>query len=184
MKHHASIAALLVITLTGIQWHNAQAADAQGVFNVLGPGTDTCKDFVDAAHPDDGGDAPWTRYNLYTAYATGYLTGYNEFVDGTVDIRGQRKMLEIMGMIETFCDEHPSADLHAGLVQVVEQLEPYRKRGPDEPFSGDTLTEEAFAEEAFSEDSLPAEDTAGDASPDRAGLDASPPDDAPSDEPL
>jgi len=157
MKHHATIAALLlmlppVAQLPFIQWQNAQAADAQGVFNVLGPGTDTCEEFVDAASPDDG-DAPWTRYNLYTAYATGYLTGYNEFVDGTVDIRGQRRMLEIMGMIQVYCEEHPSTDLHAGLAQVVETLEPYRQRDPDEAFSDDAFPDDASPDNTNADDS-------------------------------
>jgi hypothetical protein len=104
-----------------------EAADDEGRFNVLGPGTDSCEDLLQAANPGDD-PSPWTDYNIYTAYAAGYLTGYNEFVDETVDIRGQHKMLEVMAMVEEFCRDHPDADVHAGLKHAIEVLAPYRER--------------------------------------------------------
>jgi hypothetical protein len=122
MKRQLMIASLLLMS-----WQVCQGDSEQGRFNVLGPGTDSCENFVNAANPGDVA-RPWTEYNLFTAYVTGYLTGYNEFIDNTLDIRGQKKTLEIMVMIEDFCREHPASDFHDGLSHVVETLEPYRTR--------------------------------------------------------
>lgn len=105
----------------------AFAADIQGRFHVLGLGTDRCDEFV-ASVDQEGGSDPWSRFNLYTAYASGYLTSYNQLVEDTVDIKGTRRMLEVMEMIETFCDENPLQDFHAGLVHAVSELRPYRER--------------------------------------------------------
>lgn len=129
MNTHAVIA---ISTLFLLSWQASEAANQAGRFNVLGLGTHSCEDFVEAANPDEDAANPWTKYNLYTAYATGYLTGYNQLVDDTVDIVGQQRILEIMGMIQAFCAEYPGADFHDGLSQVVKKLEPYRRRGLDD----------------------------------------------------
>ncbi|NBC48913.1 MAG: hypothetical protein GVY22_13185 [Gammaproteobacteria bacterium] len=126
-----SQAVIAIATVLLLGWQASQAADQQGRFNVLGLGTHSCGEFVEAANPDEEASRPWTDYNLYTAYTSGYLTGYNEFVEGTLDIRGQKKMLEIMAKIQAFCAEHPDQDFHTGLIEVVAELEPYRKRGLD-----------------------------------------------------
>lgn len=118
------------VWLLGFLWFAtsvAYAADIQGRFHVLGLGTDRCDEFV-ASIDQEGTSDPWSRFNLYTAYATGYLTSYNQLVEDTVDIKGTRKMLEIMEMIETFCDENPLQDFHAGLMHAVSELRPYRER--------------------------------------------------------
>jgi hypothetical protein len=119
--------------LRGLTWCLLLAAatgfadDNQGRYHVLGLGTDRCDEFI-ASIDQQGQENPWLRFNLYTAYATGFLSSYNQYVDDTVDIKGTRSMLEIMSKVEEHCRQHALDDFHSGLMHAIDALKPYRER--------------------------------------------------------
>jgi len=105
------------------------SADNEDRYRVHGLGVDDCSGFVESAEKGRVTER-WFKWNQFRFYTLGYLTGVNEFLPETYDIKESKPTttgtFEVMDMLERYCRDHPDQYFHSALVNVVKQLHPTR----------------------------------------------------------
>jgi hypothetical protein len=104
------------------------ALDAAGEFASLALGNSGCGKFIEAVKEKN-----YSRYganwNEYRAYAYGYFTAVNYYVDDTINITGNSDSESIMYAIEQHCRENPLDVYLQALLMVVKELHKNRIKG-------------------------------------------------------
>ena len=77
----------------------AEAADINGRFIILGFGSESCGTYV--AERKLGKDNP------YRGWLTGYLSAYNESLKNTYNVLGNTDVEAALLWIDKYCNEHP-----------------------------------------------------------------------------
>ena len=104
--HRALIAVMLCASAT------AYGADADGRYQIWGPGITNCKSYVEMATAQN---ADFTKMAFW---AGGYLTAYNQLSDKTWDILGKDGTVSgVMLWLVGFCNKHPNEILAIAIRQ-------------------------------------------------------------------
>ena len=114
----ATLVLLLIVT-------EAHAEDVNGKFKVLGQGTRSCEDYLEA-RTIAYGDLP------YLDWMNGFLTAINLEFDDTYDITGDANIDARSMWVEIYCREYPEKAFWRAVRRFSSSQYEYRLRiGPD-----------------------------------------------------
>lgn len=120
-KTSIRIATITLCTIASTLSAVGFTATDEGNFTTLGPGVDSCGKFINAANKGSN-QGEWGDWNKYALYAQGYITGINELLNDTRDIRGNTDMEGIMGAVENYCRKNPTKSFYSALSYTLDEL--------------------------------------------------------------
>jgi len=98
---------------------------------VIGPGSNTCREFALTYEHSPGGhvhdDEPASaglRTSDYIRWLQGYLSAYNLYQYAGEDITARTNMANILRFAYDWCSENPYADFISALPGIVEKIKP------------------------------------------------------------
>ena len=94
--------ALLICAGLSLTSSPGQGADGQGNFAVKGSGSATCQSYFTARESRD------PAYLAFRSWINGYLTAYNQLVQGTYDIADGTDLEQMAAQLDQFCRQNPT----------------------------------------------------------------------------
>ncbi len=117
-------AAFLTLTLSPLL---VSAGDKNGYFqSVIGKDERTCGSYVLAR--DEGRRGSFEKQNNFATWLAGYLTGYNQLMPDTYDIKGNSDMNSLLLWLENYCKKNPLEDFISAVDMLVNELHPKRHK--------------------------------------------------------